>query len=267
MVTRKIRKLLWVTVVLAGICPGCGSSANAPADSGGVAISFDDRFIDDWYRLRPLFDEFGAKVTFYITGDTLTDDELTKLRALQQDGHEIGFHGTIHGDARQMLEHHGPEGYLSLEILPGLDYLRRQGFEPVSYAHPGGTSTRRTDSVLIANGFVNLREVSKAERYYKGIRLYHLRPSWMPHIYYDFDGRKSLFALQIDRETTLSVKEMRKALEKAKSGNSVLMLFGHQPLPENPDPDLYGFDVGFLRAILRESKALGLRFYTMSELQ
>ena len=257
------RTFLWVAVV-AAIHAGC---SRGQAGEGGVAISFDDRFIAEWYALRPLFNEFGARVTFYITGDTLSEEETRMLRVLQEEGHEIGFHGTIHGDARQLLRDHGAEGYLSIEIRPGLQYLRSLGFDPVSYAHPGGTSTAATDSALLANGFVTLREVSKAERHFRGIMLYHLPPARMPHIYYDFDGRKSFYALQIDRETDLSVEEMAAALEKAAGDGKVLMLFGHQPLPENPSPDQYGFKTALLRSILEESRKRGLRFYTMSELR
>lgn len=249
---------------MAAIYAGC--SGRGPAGHGGVALSFDDRFIAEWYALRPLFKEFGARVTFYINGDTLTAGEIGMLKSLREDGHEIGFHGTIHGDAGQLLRHHGVDGYLSIEIWPGLNYLRGLGFDPVSYAHPGGTSTATTDSALLANGFLTLREVSKAERYFRGVRLYHLPPARMPHIYYDFDGRKSFYSLQIDKETSLSVKEMAAALEKAGADEKVLMLFGHQPLPANPSPDQYGFEIAFLRSILEESRKKGLKFYTMSEL-
>ncbi len=261
---RCLRVFLYL-VVLVAISAGC--SRRGPVGDGGVAISFDDRFIAGWYALRPLFKEFGARATFYINGDTLTAEEIGMLKSLHEDGHEIGFHGTIHGDAGQLLRHHGVEGYLSIEIWPGLNYLRSLGFEPVSYAHPGGTSTAATDSALLANGFVTLREVSKAERYFRGVRLYHLPPARMPRIFYDFDGRKSFYSLQIDRETSLSVKEMAAALEKAGRDGKVLMLFGHQPLPENPSPDQYGFEISFLRSILEESRKRGLKFYTMSELQ
>lgn len=244
-----------------------GCRHDSEGREGGLAISFDDRFIAEWYSLRPLFQEFNARVTFYINGDTLSREQIEMLHQLKDDGHEIAFHGTIHGDAEQLLDEHGPGGYFDIEIAPGLAFLRRHGFHPTSYAHPGGTSTQRTDSVLLANGFVTLREVSKAERYYKGVRLFHLRPSWMPHIFYDFDGRYSMYALEIDRQTTLSVDEMRQALVKAKSKGEVLMLFGHQPLDDESPSGLYGFDTSFLRSILAETHKQGLRFYTMSELR
>lgn len=257
--------LLWI--VLAALCCGACRQSSVQTEKAGIAISFDDRFIADWHNLRPLLNEYQARVTFYITGDTLSDIELSMLRDLASDGHEIGFHGTVHGNARELVANHGPDGYLGIEIRPGLDFLRKKGFNPTTYAHPGGTRSGRSDSVLFANGFVTLREVSKAERYLGGIRLYHIPPAWMPHIYYDFDHRGTLFALQIDRETELSEDEISAALEKAKTEGKVLMLFGHQPLPENPAPEQYGFRVDFLRYILQEAHARGLHFYTMSELQ
>ncbi len=252
----------WAALVLMSCTPEGNDTPE-----GGIALSFDDRFIEDWYRLRPLLQEFDARVTFYITADTLTGEELRQLRELEADGHEIGFHGTVHGNARQMVRTIGVEGYLKTEIEPGMDYLRRQGFAPASYAHPGGNNTAKSDSALLAYGFVNLRDVAKAERYYKGVRLYHVPPAYMAHIYYRFNNRRKLQALQIDRETRLKTEEMKEALEKARNDRSVLMLFGHQPLPEDPPPAAYGFDVNFLRWILEESSHLGLRYYTMSELQ
>lgn len=251
---------LWIGFLLVG----CETRTPFP---GGIAISFDDRFIEEWYELRPLFANYGAKVTFYIHGDTLTEAELKMLHELQNDGHEIAFHGTIHGDASQLLKNHGIEGYLDQEIRPGLAFFRRHGFNPTSYAHPGGTRTRKTDEALLTKGFVTLRDVAKAERYYRGIKLYHIPPAFMPHIFYRFNDRKNLYALQIDRETQLSVEEMKKAIRKAGEKGSVLMLFGHQPLPDNPTTEQYGFEIAFLKEILQEAQSAGLRFYTMSELQ
>lgn len=254
----------YLVLFLVIILGGCHRVQDREA---GIALSFDDRFIAEWYTLRPLFLEYDARVTFYINGDTLGAEELTMLKQLRDDGHEIGFHGTIHGNAALLIENHGAEGYWNTEIRPGLEFFRRNGFHPTSYAFPGGRSTATADSVLRANGFITLRDVAKAERYFKGIRLYHIPPSWMPHIYWDFRPRTTFHALQIDRETELSVSELQKALRKAKDKGKVLLLFGHQPLPPNPAPDQYGFNIELLSAILKEAQALGLRYYTMSELK
>ncbi len=250
--------LAWMT--------GC---ANNPETGrpGGIALSFDDRFINEWHQLRPLFRKYNARVTFYITGDTLTAAQIAQLRELASEGHEIGFHGTLHSSAPLLVDAYGVAGYLEKEIKPGLAFLHRHGFRPTSYAHPGGSRTAKSDSALLAYGFVNLRGVAKAERSLKGIRLYHIPPKFMPHIYFRFDGRKNLPALEIDTESNLSGQEIADALGKAKKEGSVLMLFGHQPLPPHPAAGLYGFRVSLLETILRETRQHGLRYYTMSELR
>lgn len=246
-------------------------SCNPPAansDKAGIAISFDDHFIDEWFVLRPLFQQYGAKATFYITcPDSLTVDEISKLRLLQEDGHEIGFHGTVHGRSTELMNAFGAKRYAEIELDPGLKYMKAAGFSPTTYAHPGGNHNARVDSVLEAYGFVISRDVAIANRVYKGIPLYSLAPKIMRSIYYDFDRKdKQVDALLIDTDSGLTEAQMVEAIQQAKHANKALMLFGHEPLVGTPRAGAYGFDVAFLNKILMEANQQGLRFYTMSEL-
>jgi len=237
------------------------------SEKAGVAISFDDHFIDEWYALRPLLKKYNAKVTFFITcPDSLTKDEIFKIKQLQKEGHEIGFHGTIHGNATAMLASAGPQRYIETELEPGLRHLERIGIRPTSYAHPGGNHTDQADSVLLANGFKILRDVAQAERKLFGIPVYHFAPRIMNWIYYSFDKKQIVDALMIDEGTNISEKEIKDALGKAKKTNTAIMLFGHKPLYEKPKSGGYGFSVTFLETILKEAKTKDLKFYTMSEL-
>ena len=237
------------------------------SEKAGVAISFDDHFIDEWYVLRPLLKKYNAKVTFFMTcPDSLTKDEIFKIKQLQKEGHEIGFHGTIHGNATAMLASAGPQRYFETELEPGLKHLERIGIRPTSYAHPGGNHTDQADSVLLANGFKILRDVAQAERKLFGIPVYHFAPRIMNWIYYSFDKKQIVDALMIDEGTNISEKEIKDALEKAKNTHTTIMLFGHKPLYEKPKSGEYGFSVTFLETILKEAKAQDLKFYTMSEL-
>jgi peptidoglycan/xylan/chitin deacetylase (PgdA/CDA1 family) len=238
------------------------------SEKSGIAISFDDHFINDWYALRPLFQKYDANVTFFLTcPDTLTPDEIIKIKQLQKDGHEIGFHGTIHGNATEMLKSHGPQEYIETELKPGLRYLAQIGIKPTSYAHPGGNHTDEVDSILLENGFKILRDVAQAERELFGIPVYHLAPRIMRWIYYPFNKQQIVDALMIDEGTNISENEIKEALKKAKDTNTAIMLFGHQPLYEKPKNGEYGFSVAFLETILKEAKSQNLKFYTMSELQ
>ncbi|MCE7067704.1 polysaccharide deacetylase family protein [Dyadobacter sp. CY326] len=232
----------------------------------GLAISFDDHFIDEWFALRPMFNQYGAKVTFFITcPDSLSADEVAKLRQLQSDGHEIGFHGTIHGKSTELIIA-GPDEYKKIELTPGMSNMAKAGFKPTSYAHPGGNHNEQVDSVLRANGFKILRDVSISKRKFKGFQMYALAPRLMPWIYYSFDNERIVDALLIDEDAGLTTVAMNEALAKATSTNKALMLFGHEPLYGKPKNGEYGFYVPFLEKILREAKRQNLKFYTMSEL-
>ncbi|HEV7382865.1 MAG TPA: polysaccharide deacetylase family protein [Dyadobacter sp.] len=232
----------------------------------GIAISFDDHFIDEWYALRPLFQKYNAKVTFFITcGDSLTTSEITKLKQLQSDGHEIGFHGTIHGKSTELITL-GADQYVETELTPGMNLLSAAGFKPTSYAHPGGNHNEQVDSVLFTHGFKILRDVAISRRTYRAFPLYTIAPRVMDWIYYDFDHEQVVDALLIDQDSGITDEEMSEAVKRAKKTNTALMVFGHKPLYAAPVNGEYGFNVSFLETILKQAQSQKLKFYTMTEL-
>ncbi len=248
------------------ILSGCGSKTRIEHPAG-VAISFDDHFIEEWHQLLPLFEKHKARATFFLTcPDTFSSRETTWLRQLEAQGHEIGFHGTIHAGARQLVKSSGVSGYLNAEITPGLRFLKRAGFSPTTYAHPGGNRSRQTDSVLLAQKFILLRDVALSRRHLVGIPLYHIPPQFIPSIFYTDSDSPTVQALLMDTSAQLSRSEIRDALLVAQKTGTVLMLFGHKPLYHPPQTGEYGFEVDFLKYILQQADSLGLHFYTMSEL-
>jgi len=245
---------------------GCAKSGKE-SDQGGIAISFDDHFINEWYALRPLFQKYHAKVTFFITcGDSLTRDEIVKLKQLQKDGHEIGFHGTVHGKSTELITAFGPEKYADIELNKGIKYMSNAGFDPTSYAHPGGNHNDQVDSVLFANGFKILRDVAISRRILYGFPVYTLAPKFMNWIFYPFDKTQNVDALLIDQDSGLTGEEMEAAIQKAKETHAALMIFGHKPLYAKPVNGEYGFNVSFLETILKEANRQNLKYYTMTEL-
>ncbi|MDR6807685.1 peptidoglycan/xylan/chitin deacetylase (PgdA/CDA1 family) [Dyadobacter sp. BE34] len=251
--------------VLASVFWGCGSPSGKP-DAGGIAISFDDHFIKEWYELRPLFQKYNAKATFFITcPDSLNAEEVAMLKQLEKEGHEIGFHGTVHAKSTELMAAGGPKGYIEAELEPGLRHMHAAGFKPTSYAHPGGNHNDRVDSVLLAKGFTILRDVAISRRKFKGIQLYAWPPRWMNAIYYAFKGEQKVDALMIDYDE-VTEEEIVEAIREAKENGTALMVFGHEPLYSAPQNGKYGFNVSFLAAVLREADKQKLKFYTMSEL-
>ncbi|MBD0366360.1 MAG: polysaccharide deacetylase family protein, partial [Flavisolibacter sp.] len=50
----------------------------------GVALTFDDSYIDEWYQQINLFDSFDVKATFYISNyNAFSPEQKRKLHALE----------------------------------------------------------------------------------------------------------------------------------------------------------------------------------------
>lgn len=262
---RSVRKLPFLLVAfgLIALLNGCRpASTNHQA---GIALSFDDRFISEWYQLRPVFKQYNAHVTFYITQfDSLSPIEIAQLKTLQQEGHEIGCHGAIHTNSVEYVRDHSMPEYLNVEIYPALRSMKQHGFRPTSFAHPGGTHNAAIDRELLHH-FSLLRDVALIQRTIFGITLrwtIHL----MPGIYHHFDGQRTVDALLFDEGAGLGMTDLRAAMNKAKDDGTALMLFGHKPYQRSVSAGGYGFLIPRLDSILAESNRLGLKTYTMSEL-
>jgi hypothetical protein len=243
---------------------GCNTAQKThPA---GIALSFDDRHVEEWAKLRPLFKKYNAHATFYVTQfDSLKPYEIQILHQLQADGHEIGAHGAAHIRVLDWLRGGGSlDDFYRYEIEAELISMRKAGFRPVTFAHVGGQQTWWTDRRLLNDYFILLRDVALSER--KLSFLTFKRPVFgMDEIYYHFNGEQKVNSLLIDQMTNLTDKQLFDGIIRARTTHSVLMLFGHKPLFET-SPEPYGFSVTTLENILAQSQRLGLKTYTMAEL-
>ncbi|PAC32428.1 polysaccharide deacetylase family protein [Flectobacillus sp. BAB-3569] len=232
----------------------------------GIALSFDDRFIKEWYLLRPLFRKYNAHVTFYLTQpDSLSAEEWNMLGALSKDGHEIACHGAIHTQSIPFVWHNSIKEYFKVEIFPALNTMKKHGYTPTTFAHPGGSQFWWLDQKLYQY-FNLLRDVSLKKRKL-GNWVFERKIDEINEIYFRPNQSKSVSALMIDIGNELSEKEILEVLKKAKSTQSAVMLFGHKPLFQSAKTGQeYGFEVEFLTYILSESAKLGLKTYTMAEL-
>jgi hypothetical protein len=123
--------------------------AGGPARAG-LALSFDDAHVDDWFALRGLFDEHAARVTFFVSRyDRLSEARRDRLRLLAGDGHAVEAHGLRHRNAPEYVEENGLGAYMDEEARPSIDLLRDDGFDPVAFAYPFGARTGELDSALL----------------------------------------------------------------------------------------------------------------------
>ncbi len=115
----------------------------------GLALSFDDTSVRAWSALRPLFRQYGARLTFFVSRySALSDEERALLHELAADGHDIEPHTVNHLHAPRYVEDHGLAAYLRDEVQPSIDVLEADGYVVSAFAYPFGAHTHEIDDAL-----------------------------------------------------------------------------------------------------------------------
>lgn len=118
--------------------------------AAGVALSFDDAYVESWLEGADLFARYGARVTLFVAYyDRLTDTQRAALRRLSQLGHAIEAHSLRHLRAPLYVEQKGLAAYLSDEALPSVDLLRGDGYDVTTYAYPYGARSAELDAAML----------------------------------------------------------------------------------------------------------------------
>ena len=136
--------------------------AAGTATGPGLALSFDDSGVPSWMVARPLFQQYHARVTFFVSRyAAISDDDRGLIGVLAGDGHDIAAHSVLHLRAPSYVEDHGLRAYLDDEVLPSIEVLRDAGYTVTAYAYPYGARTGELDHA-IARYVPILRSVSFA---------------------------------------------------------------------------------------------------------
>ena len=116
-----------------------------------IFLSFDDKYITEWYKWRQWFLDHGWRVTFYITDlEKFTKEEWGKLKQLHDDGHTIGCHGHKHERVFPFIKKYGWCHYVECELEPFFFALKVRGFrKPQHFSYPNGNGNRNTDFYLL----------------------------------------------------------------------------------------------------------------------
>jgi peptidoglycan/xylan/chitin deacetylase (PgdA/CDA1 family) len=115
----------------------------------GLALSFDDTSIDAWFALRPLFAQYQARVTFFVSRYRFAGAERhDELRQLGADGHDIEAHSANHLRGPEYVEQHGINAYVREEVDPSIKILRDEGFPVEAFAYPFGARTSELDHAI-----------------------------------------------------------------------------------------------------------------------
>ncbi|MCK9592647.1 MAG: PKD domain-containing protein, partial [Methanoregula sp.] len=219
----------------------------------GIALTFDDSSIDKWYAIREKLQNYGAHVTFFVSGyGNLEQGQKDKLLELQNVyGHEIGFHGTHHTEAGTYIQNPPTvQDYIDYDITPGLNQMRNDGLNVVDFAYPGGSDNSNATVALQAY-FGHIRDT-----YY----------TWDDEINYEY-GSNQAFIKGIgidDLSYGNTIEDIKAGILTAKEEDRILITYGHIPI-ETATQD-YQTSYARLDVILQFVSDNDMEFYTVSEL-
>jgi peptidoglycan/xylan/chitin deacetylase (PgdA/CDA1 family) len=211
-----------------------------------LVISWDDNYVDDWYKIKDTLNYYGVKCTFFVCRfNALSKRQIEKLKVLQQEGHEIGVHSRDHVDAENYSNRYGIDKYIQDEIIPEIDSMKNCGIHPVSFAYPFGHGTGNLNKAL-SSYFTAIR----------GTTLYS-KPVY----------RKSLLLNGFGMDDNYcSLDAIFHELESDYKKGQFVILLGHTPSSRPFSIPRYYTSIDRLVKIIEKAKSLGFTFCTMSEL-
>jgi len=211
----------------------------------GIVLSFDDYYPGPWEQHFDLFDKYGVKVTFFVTGNSVTDFMLNA----QSRGHEIGYHTIRHPDLRRLSEEEFFE-----ETISRISIFEDAGIELTSFAYP--------------YGYYQLWMHDELLKYYKIVRGFGVFDLKL----YTIDDMKFGFidSLSIDNimyrlpgyNRADFHNHIDAMLKSAKENESIIVLTSHSIA--NND---WGITPERLEYIFQKSREYGLRFYRFRDFQ
>lgn len=230
---------------------------NISVAGGGVAITFDDDFVDEWYHVHQILKDYHWRATFFVTNfHQLDSGKIEKLKILKEYGHEIGGHGLNHDYANRYVLNHGLTEYLENEIYPMKRIMAENGFNITSFAYPFGSKNNKIDVALL-NEFKVLRGTTSEElkpfikRKIEKIRC----RSCFPNL---------IYGIGIDDTYGLDMSYIKSLLKKAKNKNKVAVFYAHKTV-ETVDNN-YQISYQTLIEICEYIKDNHMKFLLMSDL-
>ena len=226
---------------------------------GGVCLTFDDAYVDQWYKLSNSLIENNIKATFFVTMiNTLASSKLEKLQTLDSLGFEIGCHGYKHIDAVKYLESHTLNDYFYNEVLPALNIMDKSDLHPKSYSYPYGMNNDSLDNYLL-NYFEILRDVTDEQR-----KPLEKEVEKIDEIFCKKGESKIVSSLGIDINFNINESKLRNALQRAKENKEILCVYAHCPVDSNAIS--YQIEIGYIKNFISLIKEYELNTYTFSEL-
>jgi len=247
----KYGKAVFVAVTICLLFIGCTKyEKHGQLKEAGIALTFDDDRVDNWFKYLPYLDSAGVKVTFYVCKyNRLTQEQKNKLLIIQNHGHEIAFHSVNHYN---MLDYvyrykHTTDEMMLNEIECGLKMMNKDGFYPTTFAYPYGAHNGLFDKMLM--------------RYFKSVRALNGTNDFSKSLA-PTEKNNLLFGLGIDKSSNRTDEAVLQLIQSASDNNNCAILVAHDI---NTALKL-SVTLGRLKKVIDQAKRLNMKFYTVSEI-
>lgn len=248
---RNYAKTAFIAVLVCGFFSGCSKyKKDGQLNQAGVALTFDDDRIDNWFEYLPYLDSANVKATFYICKyNRLTIAQKNKLAIIQSHGHEIAFHSTNHYN---MLDYvykykHTTDELMLNEIECGLKMMNKDGFYPTTFAYPYGAHNGLYDKMLL--------------RYFKSVRALNGTNDFSKSLA-PTEKNTLLFGLGVDKSSKRSDEVVMQVIKSALENNTCAVFVAHDI---NTSSKL-SITQERLKKMVNYVNQLGLKFYTVSQI-
>lgn len=221
-------------------------------DISGVVITFDDKYINDWYSADSILQHYDWKATFFVAKNyLLTDNQIQKLKLLLIEGHEIGGHGFHHVHTSEYIQQYGLQKFMINEILPMIHVFDSLNFTVTDFAYPYGESTHSSDSALLSY-FNIVRKLDWFNNTASKQKCY-------------FDNNRIIYAYPLDSNYNgTDWPYIKSLLQFAKDSNKIVILYSHDIV--NQISADYQVNLNKLENICSFVQQNQMKFYTTKEL-
>ena len=258
-------------MAIAGLAALVGGCASFRGGNGVLLLTFDDPNYDRWVRYIPLFEKYGAHVSFFPYGH-LEGEALEKMALLRKAGHTVGTHTLEHVNLPDYLKSHGEEEFWDKQIEPHLRSYAKAGIRVMSFAYPNGRRTKETDEMLLRHGIRRIRGCGDGVH---RVTFYDADGSradeWKPiadndYAFNPIEGladTKVLFGATVGEAYHTDIDDLCAAIRRAARENKVLQLTSHDIAP---DAKHINMKAEWLERILATAREEGVRMLGYDEL-
>ena len=160
-ISRAARVLLAAALVAAGLTVGLPASTSSAAGPVTVSLTFNDSLSTQYRNARPVLRAHGVNGTFYVASNWMLSGDpkymqFFNLDTLYREGDEIGGMGRDHMDLTQTYDSDPAAdlAYKQDQVCGDRAKLADLGYDPQSFAFPGGAWSSGAASIVSGCGYV-----------------------------------------------------------------------------------------------------------------